>query len=445
MSTTDPTLGVTLGSDDPAQLLPGAYIAVVSGAARQIIPLPEHQDVSVGRSRSNALPLDHASVSRLHVTLCWDGGDRITISEHGSRNGTWVDGFKLEGQRIVHSRAELRVGKVSLVVGVTGVARDAPPSDSLALVPLSPKMAEVFDLIDKAAPSEVTVLIVGETGAGKEVVARRIHALSARANHPFVPVNCAAIPDSIAETMLFGHEQGAFSGATERRLGVFEAADRGTVFLDEVGELSSGVQGRLLRLLQERELLRVGGTEPVPVHARILAATHRDVDALVEAGSFRQDLLYRLDVLRIAVPPLRERPEEIEPLARTFLSEFAASRELEFTREALAALVAHAYPGNVRELRNAVERAVAVCEDQTIGAEDLALGEGAGEARGALRNQIDWAEREAIENALGAVGGNQTKAAKLLGISRRSLIYRMERVGLKELPRYRRPGAEAEK
>jgi two-component system response regulator HydG len=240
----------------------------------------------------------------------------------------------------------------------------------------SPAMRAVFRTLERVAQSNVNVLLRGESGTGKELAARALHELGPRAAGPFVSIHCAAIPDTLLESELFGHERGAFTDAVERRIGRFEAAQGGTIFLDEIGELSPAVQAKLLRALQERSIERIGSSRPIPVDARFVVATHRDLDAEVAAGRFRADLYWRIHVVPIVLPPLRERRQDIALLAEAFLRRARQETGAGPTRlspEALAALEAHDWPGNVRELRNAIERAVALCEGHAIDATDLGI------------------------------------------------------------------------
>jgi two-component system response regulator FlrC len=277
------------------------------------------------------------------------------------------------------------------------------------------------------APSRSPVLIQGETGTGKELIARHIHALSGRGEKPFVAVNCAALPEHLLESELFGHEKGAFTGAVTRRLGKFELAHRGSLLLDEISEMALGLQAKLLRVLQEGELDRLGGHQTVPVDTRILATTNRNLEEMVGKNAFRQDLFYRLNVVRLVLPPLRERPEDILPLAGYIIEKSCAlnnrpSKRL--TVEAEVALVAHPWPGNVRELENTIERAVLLTEGDLLKAEDL-FGEGVEhpEPGAALVSRLNLREMEErlIYTALDRHGGNRTHAAKALGISVRTL------------------------
>jgi len=423
---------------------PKAYLAVTSGPAEPaVVDLPRGAEVSIGRSRSSGLRVDHGAVSRIHATLRWDGGGTVTLVDYGSRNGTLVDGQRVRGTMVVGSGAEIRVGDALVVLvvggsaGVSSTESAGWPVEETGVLARDPLMLKALALAERAARSDSTVLLTGETGAGKEVVAKRIHRTSTRRDGPFVAINCGAISDNIAEATLFGHEKGAFTGASERRAGVFEAAHGGTLFLDEVGELSQSSQVRLLRALEARVITRVGGVEEVPVDVRLIAATNRDLEEASRVGQFRDDLRYRLDVVRIVVPPLRERVDDIVPLAARFLAELAPNRVMSLAPDAVASLREHHWPGNVRELRNVIERAVAISESDLVRSGDLGDLRGVSTGRaagGGLQYKVDDAERDAIVAALKTCDGNKTHAAKRLGISRRALIYRMEKLGLKAPP-----------
>ncbi|OGK91257.1 MAG: hypothetical protein A2W08_11670 [Candidatus Rokubacteria bacterium RBG_16_73_20] len=301
----------------------------------------------------------------------------------------------------------------------------------------SGRMQEVLSLVRRVAASDATVLIRGESGTGKELIAKAIHYASRRAEGPLVRVNCAALPETLLESELFGHEKGAFTGAQATRRGRFELAHGGSLFLDEIGDLPPHLQVKLLRVLQEREIERVGSSRPIPVDVRLLAATHRDLEALVKAGSFREDLYYRINVVTLAVPPLRERREDIPLLLDHFLSKFARANGKTIrglTREARDTLLRYDYPGNVRELENLMERAVVLTRDEVIGRADLPLSvrdaePESGEATG-LPAAVEGLERRMIRDALARADGVQTRAAELLGISERVLRYKLRKYGL---------------
>jgi len=301
----------------------------------------------------------------------------------------------------------------------------------------SGQMVEVVSLVQRVAASEATVLIRGESGTGKELIAKAIHYASPRAARPLVRVNCAALPENLLESELFGHEKGSFTGAIANRKGRFELADTGTLFLDEIGDLPLHLQAKLLRVLQEREFERVGSSQPIKVNVRILSATHRDLESLLRAGQFREDLYYRLNVVTILVPPLRERRQDLPALMDHFLKIFAAKNGKTlrgFSREARDALLRYDYPGNVRELENLVERAVVLSRGDLIGRGDLPLTveapEASGEPPAQLTAAVEGLERRMIKNALARAGGVQTRAADLLGITERALRYKLKKYGL---------------
>jgi DNA-binding NtrC family response regulator len=313
------------------------------------------------------------------------------------------------------------------------------------LLGASEPMQEVFRTLRRVAQSKATVLIRGESGTGKELAARAIHDLGPRSAGPFVAVNCAGIPETLIESELFGHERGAFTDARDRRIGKFEAASGGTLFLDEVGELAPGVQAKLLRALQERHIERLGSNQTIDVDVRVLAATNRDLEREVAAGRFRADLFYRINVVPLELPPLRERREDIRRLAQHFLEQARAEAGRgpeRLSRAAIAALERFPWPGNVRELHNAIEHAVALAEGPVLEQGDLprpiAESGRAEELREAVRSgQLGFEaataqfEREILQEALDRNQGNQTRAAAQLGITRRALKLRMDRLGLK--------------
>ena len=300
-------------------------------------------------------------------------------------------------------------------------------------VTATPAVQRLLDLADTVATRDVAVLITGESGTGKELIARRIHARSRRAGGPFVAINCAALPEALAESELFGHERGAFTGADRQRRGRFEEAGGGTLFLDEVGELTPALQAKLLRVIEERTVRRVGGGDEVPVDVRIVAATNRDLAASVAAGTFRNDLFFRLAVVVVELPPLRARPADIGELARHLARLLAARHGVPVAAiepEAEAALLRHAWPGNVRELRNVLERAVVVRGGAPIRLADLGLPATAGAAAAGVPLDRDEREREAVLEALRRADGNREQAARLLGVSVRTLYYRLRHLGI---------------
>uniref|UniRef100_A0A832I1P8 PEP-CTERM-box response regulator transcription factor n=1 Tax=Eiseniibacteriota bacterium TaxID=2212470 RepID=A0A832I1P8_UNCEI len=311
------------------------------------------------------------------------------------------------------------------------------------LVGDSEAMRRVFALVQRVAPTDATVLITGENGTGKELVAHAIHEASRRRDGPFVPINCGAIPETLIESELFGHERGAFTDAYRTREGKVEVADGGTLFLDEIAELPTHLQVKLLRFLQDRRFERVGGREPLSTDVRLVAASNQDLRAGMASGRFREDLFYRLSVVTIHVPPLRERGEDVRLLAEYFLEYYARHHRRRirgFTRSALRALSAHAWPGNVRELENRVQRAVILAPESTLRPEDLELAEAAPVAPRRLQEARDEAERVLLVDALVRNAGNVTRAARDVGVSRPTLHDLLRKHGL-DVERYRRPGA----
>ncbi len=314
--------------------------------------------------------------------------------------------------------------------------REILGSRDAEVVAESEAMKRVLDLVDRAAPSRAPVLILGESGVGKEIVARRLHFGSDRVARPFVAVNCKALAESVLESELFGHEKGAFTGALNANAGCFERAHGGTLFLDEIAEVSPSFQGKLLRALQEGEVQRVGASAPRKVDVRVVAATNRDLRTEIAAGRFREDLFFRLDVIRISIPSLEDRKEDVIPLARFFLDRQsrAGGRELRLSREAEELLLAHHWPGNVRELSNAIERASVLGRGEEILGEDLLLeprpiDDEAPASEGTLQDVVERAVAERIRSALAESRGRKAEAAARLGIERTTLFRWMKRLG----------------
>ncbi|CAN5846998.1 hypothetical protein BH11MYX3_BH11MYX3_21320 [soil metagenome] len=410
-------------------------------------PLPLVGEVSIGRGTDADIQIDEPSLSRLHLTLVLE--DRgVVVIDRGSANGSSIRGARLpSGARVQISPNEvIGAGDVTLVVQDIGGA--AAPSSaeidrkrpsgivSIDVVPIvvDPVMRQLYELTARVGRGTINVLILGETGAGKEIVCEVLHASSPRAKGPLVRVNCAALTESLVESELFGHQKGAFTGADTDRVGYIEAAHGGTLLLDEIGELPLSAQAKLLRVVEERRLTRLGSTTSRPVDVRFVAATHRDLESEATAGKFRQDLFFRLAGVVLAVPPLRERQTEIEALAHAF-AKSAASRigrpQPRFADAALAALHAHEWPGNVRELRNVIERAVLLAEDSVIDRAGLQLGAARTVAASAgLSDELANIERQRILAALERCNGNQTRAADLLGMPRRTFIKRLGTYGI---------------
>jgi DNA-binding NtrC family response regulator len=309
-----------------------------------------------------------------------------------------------------------------------------PPDLRSSFAGDSPQFRELLHLIDRVSPSDSTVLITGETGSGKEMVAKLIHARSARRARPFIVVECAALQESLLQSELFGHERGAFTGAERSKPGLFEVASGGTIFLDEIGEVSQATQTKLLRVLDTSTFRHVGGTAEIRVDVRVLAATNRDLPVMVRQGLFREDLFYRLSTIRIEIPPLRERGSDVELLAQHFVGmlneRFGASKQI--SPEALHALRRHSWPGNVRELLHAVEAAMVVCEGDRILPQHLPLAarssdeRGKPSANGSELPTLDELERRHIKRALEAAEGHRGNAAKILGISERNLYRKLK-------------------
>ena len=307
------------------------------------------------------------------------------------------------------------------------------------IVSASPQMEEVLNLLARVAPSSATILIQGESGTGKERIARAIHYSSTRAEKPMVIINCAAVPETLLESELFGHEKGAFTGAHISRKGKIEVADGGTLFIDEIGDMPLSLQPKLLRFLQEGTIEKLGSSNNMKLDIRVIAATHRDLKQLVADGKFREDLYYRLDVINIKIPPLRERKQDLIPLAEHFIriySEKNSKKVFGLSREAKDALIKHQYPGNVRELENAIEAAVVLTRNEAIGIEDLPLafrpeGKLGNEASGdeSLPSKLEALEKKLVLEALQKAGQNKSQAARDLGISEKNIRDRLKRWG----------------
>jgi transcriptional regulator with PAS, ATPase and Fis domain len=331
-----------------------------------------------------------------------------------------------------HARAERLEARMQSLV------RELESKSEVRVVGRSPQWLEVLKQSSQVAETETTVLVSGESGTGKEVVARFIHRASPRKGGPFVALNCAALPEQLLESELFGYERGAFTGAQQSKPGQIELAAGGVLFLDEVSEMTLSAQAKFLRVLQEREFQRLGGTRPQRANVRVIAATNRDLKKAVDRGDFREDLYYRLQVFDIRIPPLRERAPDVLDLSEAFLQDIGRSfgrPPAGLTRDARAALLEHNWPGNVRELRNALERAAILCEGGLITADHLSLRRGSPESPAAAPNDLGAVERETIERVMRDTGGNKAKAARRLGLSRTQLYVRLRKYDL-EKPAY---------
>jgi DNA-binding NtrC family response regulator len=369
--------------------------------------------IIVGSSPEADVQLHDAAVSKRHFRLS-PTACGVLLEDLGSRNGTFVGG--LRAYRVeLSGAAQIRVGKSDLML-------DIPRSESSEMIAASPSMRAIASLVDRYAALPFTVLVQGETGVGKEGIAEALHERGPRQRGPFVAVNAGGFVPELVESQLFGHERGAFTGATARYRGAFERAHEGTLFLDEIGELPLPLQARLLRVLERREILPLGGETPVAVDVRIVCATHRDLEDEVARGRFRRDLLFRLRELSIRVPPLRERPRDVRELAAHFLRKlepFVGRKEL--SSEAEATLLAHSFPGNARELKNVLTHAAALCPADVIRDTDVAhaleaVGTTASEPSGSMLREV-----------LAVYGGNQSRAAEALGLPRSTFRDRLRR------------------
>ncbi len=405
----------------------------------RVVELPARGVVGIGRDAEQAVRIDDPWISRRHATLTIEAEDRAILEDEGSSNGTRV----VPGDRDGAAGSAAKTAKnVVSVKGPTEVAAGDTICLGPAVLLLSRVDAEDANpmqaldrMIAQVAPSPIRVLLLGETGVGKEVVAERIHAASPRRDRPLVKVHCGALAESLLESELFGHEKGAFTGATRERTGLIEAAHTGTLFLDEVGEMSAATQVKLLRVLEDGRVQPVGSTSSRQVDVRVIAATHRELPREVKAGRFRQDLYFRINGITLRIPPLRSRRQEIVPLALELLARAAkqANRAVPALDPGAAAqLLAHDWPGNVRELRQVMERALALAARDSIGADQLVIDELPPQSsalpplgKSSLKDDLAAIERRRIEEALDACGGNQSQAAEMLGMPRRTLVERL--------------------
>ncbi|WP_373045557.1 sigma 54-interacting transcriptional regulator [Vulgatibacter sp.] len=413
-------------------------LRVRSGGQEAVLPL--EPEMTVGKAPGCSIVLPDAFASGVHCRILRRGAG-VLVTDLDSTNGTWVNGLRV-GSAEVGPGAWVRIGESEIGLEL---AREDGARAFQGILSHASCMREVFDLIERVAPSLAPVAIFGETGTGKELVARAIHEQSERSRGPFIPVNCAAISRELVESELFGHEKGAFTGATAARKGAFEEASGGTIFLDEIGELSADLQAKLLRTLELGEIKRVGSSKPFRVDTRVVCATHRDLRAMVKKGTFREDLYYRLCVIRIELPPLRSRRGDVRLLAEHFAKSHAPRGfRPQFAGDAWTRLDAHAWPGNVRELKNVIARAMLLRRGPTLTARDFVFdtgGEsvvreemgprGGGEDDAVLLpgKTLQQIEMEVTYKALRRNGGNRRAAARELGLARSTMQKRAAELG----------------
>jgi two-component system, NtrC family, response regulator AtoC len=447
-------------------------LSVRHGGGTEVTVLRPDVPVVVGRHPPADLPVPDRSLSRAHARFTLTGAGQITVEDLDSTNGTWLQGARITSVEILPG-TELLLGDATALVHQLDWSRAPQPlsldigEDHGAPVAQAPAMRSLLEMAERLAASSIPVILHGETGAGKEVIARFLHERGLRAKAPLISVNCAAIPQALVESVLFGHERGAFTGAAQQRKGMFEEAHGGTLFLDEIAELPLPAQAALLRVLETKRITRVGAVREIPVDVRLVAATHRDLNEQIAAGTFRADLFYRLSTMVLEIPPLRERREEIEPLALQFLARTGQDRVRAISPLAMRVLYSYGWPGNVRELRNVVERAVVVARGTTIEPQDLPdrlrhpvaivppsparmlespdepmtlrcpqVARAPGELSDAddgqdLRAQLQTIEARKLFEALEATGWNQAEAARRLRLPARTLSNKIRALGLK--------------
>jgi Nif-specific regulatory protein len=412
----------------------------------------DEEEITIGRDSSNSLSINDALVSRTHCKIT-KISNQFLIQDLDSRNGIFVDDIPVRKGNLQHGN-QLAIGDSLFLFLLQDEnnsekreAHASPLTTELqlqieilhSLIGESPAMKKVYEIIERVASVDSNVLIVGESGTGKELVARALHHNSARKNHPFIAINCAVLSETLFESELFGHEKGAFTGAILQKAGKLEMADQGTVFLDEISEIPVGIQAKLLRVIQEREFQRVGGTRSIQTNVRWIAATNSDLGEALRNGTFRDDLYYRLNVVKIDMPPLRERREDIPLLASYFLVRHAkrlGKRRKGITPDAREVLLQYDWPGNVRELENAIERAIVLGASDFVERddlpEDLLEGEHPGEAKTDYHSTMRDKKKEMVLNALERSNGNYAEASKLLGVHITYLRRLMRNLNLKQ-------------
>lgn len=407
------------------------FITVSSKEQRPFKRRLSKGEITLGSHAACDIAIADEYISRCHCKLILTA-DSLVLSDCGSTNGTFVGGIRID-RTALPLEGSFAIGETTVRYARERVTERISPCKESAMGSMLGKgreMRETFSLIKRVAPTDVTVCILGESGTGKELAAREIHRHSLRSDKPFLALNCGSIPATIVESLLFGHERGAFTGAVERQEGLFEQANGGTLFLDEIGEMELNLQTRLLRVLEERTVRRLGAKENIAIDVRLIVATNRDLKQLVQERAFREDLFYRLYVVPLQLPPLRHRREDIPLLAQHFVEEHApVDRGLKLSREALVKLSGHEWRGNVRELKNVLTRAAVMAEGMHIRADDINLD-------GALRtgipadDELNDHERNALVAALRRTNGNQSKAARILGVARTTVAYKIGRYGI---------------
>jgi DNA-binding NtrC family response regulator len=410
-------------------------VQVIDGPDRDRVVEHTGGNLAVGTSPDNELVLTDPTVSRYHLELRTEEG--VLVKDLGSRNGTFIGDVRIH-EALVPVGARVKLGRTVLALLDVGIEAEVSPHSTPeipGLVAASPAMHEIASAIERLAASNVSVLVQGETGTGKELIARAIHDAGSRAKGPFVVVDAGALPATLIASQLFGHERGAFTGAERRQEGAFELAHGGSIFLDEIGELPLAVQPALLGVLERRSFRRLGGKEDIQVDVRVISATHRDLRSEANQGTFRADLYFRLAVARIEIPALRERPEDIEPLVEHFAREITGAPGLPFSEATMAALRAHRWSGNVRELRNVVESALAMGTVSLDGlaavAPDTARSGAIIPYRAARAEALAAFERRYLRSLIEATGGNASAAARAASMDRPYLLSLLRRHGLR--------------
>jgi len=434
--THDPTRTEALSDDRRHTLIQRFELRVEAGPDAGKTLTSRGARIVIGSEQGADLTLGDAAVSRFHCELVVDGG-RVHVRDLGSRNGTTIDGVAVV-DAILHPRALLGIGRSEIRFEPAGDHVRIPLSPHArfgSMVGTSTGMRAVFAVLERAAASDATVLLTGETGTGKEAAAESVHAASPRRDGPFIVVDCGSIPPALLEAELFGHDRGAFTGAVTDRVGAFEAASGGTIFLDEIGELATDLQPKLLRALERREVKRLGATHYLPVDVRVVAATHRELRAEVNAKTFRSDLYYRLAVVEVRLPALRDRLDDVPLLVDHLLSAAAPARRAELTAPAfLDHLAAHRWPGNVRELRNYLDRCLALGVELAAppAPEPTTAASAAAQPLRVAREQATLRfERDYLDALLRTHGDNLAAAARVAGVDRAHLYRLLWKHGLK--------------